>query len=681
MTFMDIVWKLLRQNKGRYLLFGVSVCFAVAMAGTYGILLFSPMITGALMTDGSTYMISLGMYLITLAGIFSFLFYANGIYMQSVRKETGIFLALGLYPKAVAGMERRQYDICFLAGGAMGLFLSIPLSFGAWKFLTLFITYTDKHFRIGWKGLLIAVCVWGITWLGLQIKNSVSLSRIDVVEALKGESVSEDVKGAHPGLGMVGLAMIPLGIILFNITAVSAELKKFSTLFLGVSLVGVYLMTAQITTVGTIMKRVLPSNYLKNLLFYNLVRQKGKQYTLALFVSSILIAVTVFSICFNGSGFLESYYRVQEDPYDFAVLTGGRQGRLEEAVIRNAAAKDGVTITDFTVLHLLAIGREHQYRDEEMNEWSTDYAVSVSEFNRFAGQKLHVPDDGYVYFQDSDDSMFLTCQEDIGNFYNPTTKEDFQLRKEQLLSREDILNNSAQLDSLLILSDSTWKSLSDATDYSFKWDYYLFRGEGLENSSSLQNDLLNKIIALSHGKMLMNPDQQAVKDKMDDYQDEILDYEGNELEAARSWQCYPYARETQIAIQKETGAIYLLLIFFIALISFTSATMIIALKITGTIRQDAGSYRRAVYLGLREKELSKLIEKQMALVFFFPSICGCMAALFMINRFLSVSSITHYRAVTWAAAGLSFAVFLIQVIVFCVVRKKLIERTMKAVEM
>lgn len=201
MTFMDIVWKLLRQNKERYLLFGVSVCFAVGMAGTYGILLFSPMITGALMTDGSTYMISLGMYLITLAGIFSFLFYANGIYLQSVRKETGIFLALGLYPKAVAGMERRQYDICFLAGGAMGLFLSIPLSFGAWKFLTLFITYTDKHFRIGWKGLLIAVCVWGITWLGLQIKNSVSLSRIDVVEALKGESVSEDVKGAHPDSG------------------------------------------------------------------------------------------------------------------------------------------------------------------------------------------------------------------------------------------------------------------------------------------------------------------------------------------------------------------------------------------------------------------------------------------------------------------------------------------------
>lgn len=186
--------------------------------------------------------------------------------------------------------------------------------------------------------------------------------------------------------------------------------------------------------------------------------------------------------------------------------------------------------------------------------------------------------------------MFLTCQEDIGNFYNPTTKEDFQLRKEQLLSREDILNNSAQLDSLLILSDSTWKRLSDATDYSFKWDYYLFRGEGLKNSSSFQNDLLNKIIDLSHGKMLMNPDQQAVKDKMDDYQDEILDYEGNELEAARSWQCYPYARETQIAIQKEIGAIYLLLIFFIALISFTSATMIIALKITGTIPQSGLSW-------------------------------------------------------------------------------------------
>lgn len=680
MTIQGIARKLMRQNKGRYLLFGASVSFAIAMIGAYGVLLFSPTIRGALMTDGSTYMISLAMYVISIVGIALFLLYANEIFQQSVQKEAGIFLSLGLRPKEVSKMEGRQYHICFFAGGALGLILCVPLSLGAWRLLTLFITYTDKTYQIGMTGLFAAIGVWIAAWAILHFKNSVALRRLDVVSALKSDSKSEDSKAASPALGLAGLVMIPLGIILFNVTAVNADLKSYSSLFLGISLVGVYLMTAQITGIGAIVKRVCPSNYRKNLLFYNLVRQKGKQYTLAMFVSSVLIALTVFSVCFNGSGFLESYYRVKEDPYDFALLADEEQTDLRETEIRALAEQNGVGVTDFLTLHLLAVGREHQYQDAEANEWSTDYAVSVSEFRQLSGMALDLAEDGYAYFQDSDDSMFQTCQADWGNFYDPTAKAEFLLRKEQLLSEQDILNNSAQLDSLLILSDATWQGLSSTMDDAYKLNYYLFNGIGLENSRAFQNALLDKIVTSHHGEMLMNPDQQAVRDKLTDYKDEIIPYAGNELEAARSWLFYPYARETQIDLQIETGAVYLLLVFFIALISFVSATMIIALKAAGTIQQDTGNYRKAVYLGLKRSDLRRLIVKQMGLVFFFPSICGCLTALLMINRFLSASTITHYRQVTWVAAGLSFAVFLLQILIFCIFRKKLVADAIHASE-
>ena len=46
----------------------------------------------------------------------------------------------------------------------------------------------------------------------------------------------------------------------------------------------------------------------------------------------------------------------------------------------------------------------------------------------------------------------------------------------------------------------------------------------------------------------------------------------------------------------EAGAVYLILIFFIAIISFVSATMIMGLKIAGTIMQDAEIYKMAMYL-------------------------------------------------------------------------------------
>lgn len=53
MTINEITRKLIRQNKSRYLLFGRSI-------------------TDVLMTDGSTYIVSLGMYGITMTGIVVF---------------------------------------------------------------------------------------------------------------------------------------------------------------------------------------------------------------------------------------------------------------------------------------------------------------------------------------------------------------------------------------------------------------------------------------------------------------------------------------------------------------------------------------------------------------------------------------------------------------------------------
>lgn len=69
MTLNEIAKKLIRQNKGRYLILSLSICFAILMTGAYGVLLFSPAITDVLMTDGSTYLIALGMYGITVLRI------------------------------------------------------------------------------------------------------------------------------------------------------------------------------------------------------------------------------------------------------------------------------------------------------------------------------------------------------------------------------------------------------------------------------------------------------------------------------------------------------------------------------------------------------------------------------------------------------------------------------------
>lgn len=121
MTLNEIAKKLIRQNKGRYLILSLSICFAILMTGAYGVLLFSPAITDVLMTDGSTYLIALGMYGITVLGIVVFLFYANSIFMKFQMGEIGIFLSLGMPPKAVTKMHNKQFDLVFTFSGVIGV--------------------------------------------------------------------------------------------------------------------------------------------------------------------------------------------------------------------------------------------------------------------------------------------------------------------------------------------------------------------------------------------------------------------------------------------------------------------------------------------------------------------------------------------------------------------------------
>lgn len=679
MTLNEITRKLICQNKSRYILFGLSICFAVAMTGAYGVLLFSKVITDVLMTDGSTYLISLGMYGITLIGIIVFLFYANAIYMQLQMGEIGVFLSLGLSPKSVGKMQNQQLDITFLIGGVAGLVLAVPFSFGIWSLLSLFISYTDGEFRVGWEGLLIAGGLWILVWVILRIRNAVHIARLDVIRILRSSSEGEEVKASHPVLAIIGLIAVPLGLILFNITAVIYWLKSFSVFFLGVSVIGMYILTAQITSMGRIIKCFFPNAYRKDILFYNLVRQKGNQYTLSLFVSSLLITLTIFSICFNGGMFLELYYLIKEEPYDYAVLAEESGEKLDESRIRSFAEESGISLNEWHSLDMLLLGREHQYMDVSRNEWASEIVVNVSDFNALSGMNLSVPDDGYIYFQDSDDSMFQTCSEDRGLFYNPCIKEDFTLQKIKLISKGSVLNETAKINSFAVVSDNTFYRISDTLDSSYKMTYYLFHGSNTENSREFQKRLLAEIVGINKGEIFVSWQNQVIKDKIKNYEDIYIPYDGNELYAARWWEFYPYAKQTELDVQMEAGAVYLILIFFIAIISFVSATMIMGLKIAGTIMQDTESYKRAMYLGLKENDLKKIIRKQIGLIYFFPVICGCVTASFMINRFMEASSATRIFEITLVAIGLSLIVSLMQLIIFFFLQNKLVVSTSRIV--
>ena len=125
------------------------------------------------------------------------------------------------FTKSVGKIQNRQLDMTFLIGGAAGLALAVPFSFGIWSLLSLFISYTDEAFRVGWEGLLIAGGLWILAWIILRIRNAVHIARLDVIRILRSSSEGEEVKAAHPVLGIIGLISVPLGLILLILLRLS----------------------------------------------------------------------------------------------------------------------------------------------------------------------------------------------------------------------------------------------------------------------------------------------------------------------------------------------------------------------------------------------------------------------------------------------------------------------------
>lgn len=91
-----------------------------------------------------------------------------------------------------------------------------------------------------------------------------------------------------------------------------------------------------------------------------------------------------------------------------------------------------------------------------------EFVLSESDFETLNGKTLSVSENGFGDFEYLDDAAFQTFSNEHGNFYNPSVHQEFQLKKEMLVSEKNIINNSAQISTFLILHDKTFDELKNS---------------------------------------------------------------------------------------------------------------------------------------------------------------------------------------------------------------------------
>ncbi len=674
MTLNEISHKLVKNNFKQYGLFFFSILFSITMIGAYGVLQYSPTVTNVLVDGGSTQTISQAMFFGSMLGIIVFQIYADTLFLQYKSREIGVFLSLGIDRRSVRKIVVKEYTLLFQLAALFGLLLSVPAAYLCWSLLNIFLETQETAFEIGWIGLAIAIGFAIFCWIVLRIVNCKYIQSVDIIKILKMCDENDEATNGKSLLLILGFLIVPVGIAAFftfqNMTGILYSALAYIGLIAAVW--GVYILIIQLASIGDMLKKINTKTYYKNIVFYNLLKQRIRQYTRSIFAATLLIVFTVFGIGFSSIGFIDGYYASMNDPYDYTINATYEPSGITKDHILSVAEQTGTNITQIKVLNGLLVGVQNSYRSGE-TDWSSRIIVSQNNFNTLAKTDITVPIGSYTLYHDS--SMSYKRNSFCGNssiFYNPTTKEEFNLSQNTPVCFDGLFNSKSFFSSFLILNDTDFEQFSATVSGQYRVQSYMLKVEDWKNTTNFQNAILQEVILKTDGQIFENWHNSATFDKTGGSPRYFL-YKGNETRTVRLWALYPLSKLSSTTTQIEAFATYIMLMLFIAIIAFVSSIMVIGLKLLSTIWSDAVVYDNLQKLGMTQNKIKQLITKQMVFIYFIPTFLGCAIGAFTTYRIMLVSAVSYIGKVMILVGGLCSLVLALQIAMFFLLRHKVMQ--------
>lgn len=674
MTLNEISRKLVKNNLKQYGLFFFSVLFSITMTGAYGVLQYSPTVTNVLVDGGSTQTISQAMFFGSMLGIIVFLVYADTLFLKYKSREIGVFLSLGIDRRSVQKIITKEFTVLFQLAALLGLFLSVPLDYLCWSLLNVFLRTQETAFKIGWMGLMVSLVFAIVLRLILRTVNRKYIQTVDILKILKSSDENEKAKEGSTFRLFMGCMFVPTGIVAFftlqNIGGVLCTFLAFTGLSLAVW--GVYLLIIQLVSIGEILKRFRVQAYYKNIVFYNLLKQKIRQYTRSIFVATLLITFTIFGIGFIAAGFIDGYNVALNEPYDYTICTTADKGEMTEERIYRIAEDSNAEITEIVRIDSLLLGVESTYKDGS-TDWSSRVVISQSNYNHISGQNIVVPEGSYTLYYDS--SMQYKKNAFCGDnslFYNPTTQDETYFIQNEPVCVDRLFNSRSFFSSFLILNDYDYAAMYNNLGNEYKATSFLLNVADWKNTEVFQENILQAVINDNNGDIFTNWHNSATFDKTES-KAEYLPFEGNETRIARVWALFPQSKLSSATTQFEAFATYLMLMLFIAIVAFLSSIMVVGLKLISTIWDDAVVYENLRRLGMKQRSIRGLITKQMVFVYFVPTVIGCVIGSFTTYRIMLVSGVIYIGKTMLVVGGVCGLVVALQSIIFFILRTKILK--------
>lgn len=572
-----------------------------------------------------------------------FFFYLNEVFYKNSQQENGLFTVLGLEKSHLIRIQIYQFLVLFIATLSIGLLLGIGLD----KILFMLLLKVSGMnpsfgFYVSLEGLRDTTLWIGVCYLAIFLWSIVLTWRTNPLEALHGKQVGEKPIKNRWLLAFLGLLFLVIGYALaLGIQDPMAALAYF---FVAVILVilGTYLLFAFGSTVFVqLLQNNKPFYYKPNhFISVSTMRYRLKQNSMALANIAILSTMVLVTLSTTTSliagidSSIDSRYS-----HDYLVTLAGYSGQLEiPAPSQNIGVltQEGVLSSQDLLEKVLKVANQLQLDPKEAQVF------------------LCTPD---MVIQDGEETIVIPPIVDIQDF-NRLTNSHYTLAPAELLSLTPNISAGSLLEGpnheKMVIKEVI--SRPEILDFltSFDEKESILVGD----LSAIANTNHNFVLSHAYALILFNSDildrerklYEGLKEEFPHM--ELLNVRSAELDKKNAFSLYVGALFV---------GLYLSLLFLIAVI------LIMYYKQLSEGLEDQKRFAILQNVGLEQKQIHKIINDQVLLLFFLPlgvaliHICFAYPMIQKILNLMTQSSNTIFLMVT----GLCFVVFaLIYIVIY-----------------
>lgn len=617
MTFRQFAFKNVLRNKRLYIAYFLSSLFTVMVFFTFAIFAFHP----ALADIHKNALIGMGV-----AGgiiyVFSFFFilYSMSAFLQSRKKEFGLLLMLGASDRQIRWMVFLENMFIGIASTVAGI-LSGLLFAKAILLIAENVLIIDEslYFYFPTMAIIVTLVSFVVLFFFISILVTFILRTSKLVDLVKGDKQSKGEPKASIILSILAALLLVAGYV----TAMYAKGAEVIFVMIPVVIVvilGTYLLFTQLSVyiIRLLKKNKLVFWHKTNMLLFSDLSFRMKDNARTFFMVAI-----ISTVAFSAVGTLFGFH---------AYLTKGVKEYTPYAITYTPFGDDTEEEIEQDIEQLHTILKEKQIKAQsaqmtetnfEINNVDSDVlVVKASDYNNFArliGEKEVHPSNDEALIMEQGEAMITQ---------GPKASEQLKkgtipLQNGEVIKPSDVIHSSVlyELNGAYIVSDDSYAQLGTPT-YS----------------------------------------DVTVAIEFEDLDTEKVIQIGERLEETLQYKAH-YVDYTLYQIEKGYGPV-LFIGLFIGLVFFVSAGSFLYFRVFTDFEAESQKFRSISRIGLTDQELSKVLTKQLAILFFSPILVA------LIHGAVALTALSHmfdYNLVTESAIVLgSFAV--IQVAYFFIAR-------------